>query len=121
MSATMRLDRLLANMGYGSRREVQGLVRGRRVTLDGQAVADADMRLPITPDLPERIVSWGHFEALLVVIADLKLATPEMFAALTTLQRRLVRHDADLVSCITTVLRELRGEPPPTHWGPWLP
>jgi hypothetical protein len=73
------------------------------------------------PDLPGRIVSWGHFEALLVVIADLKLATPEMFAALTTLQRRLVRHDADLVSCITTVLRELRGEPPPTHWGPWLP
>ena len=55
MSATMRLDRLLANMGYGSRREVQGLVRGRRVTLDGQAVADADMRLPITPDLPERM------------------------------------------------------------------
>lgn len=53
--ATFRLDRLLANMGYGSRREVQGLVRAGRVTLDGAAVADADMRLAVTPDLAERM------------------------------------------------------------------
>ncbi len=55
MSGTMRLDRLLANMGYGSRREVQGLVRGRCVTLDGQAVIDADLRLPVARDLPDRM------------------------------------------------------------------
>jgi hypothetical protein len=73
------------------------------------------------PDVPGRIVSCERLEALLVVIADLKLATPEMFAALKALQRRLVRHDADLVSCISIILRELRGEPPPTHRGPWLP
>ena len=35
MSASFRLDRLLANMGYGSRREVQQLVRAGGVTLDG--------------------------------------------------------------------------------------
>ena len=34
---TLRLDRLLANLGYGSRREVQQLVRCRLVTLDGDA------------------------------------------------------------------------------------
>ena len=55
MSATFRLDRLLANMGYGSRREVQGLVRAGQVLLDGQPVKDADMRLPATPQLSERM------------------------------------------------------------------
>ena len=33
---TLRLDRLLANMGYGSRREVQSLVDAGLVTLDGK-------------------------------------------------------------------------------------
>jgi 16S rRNA pseudouridine516 synthase len=55
MSATMRLDRLLANMGYGSRREVQHLVRHGCVVLDGVALADAEMRLAVTPDLAERM------------------------------------------------------------------
>lgn len=55
MSATFRLDRLLSNLGYGSRREVQGLVRAGLVTLDGSPVADADMRLPLTPDLARRM------------------------------------------------------------------
>jgi 16S rRNA pseudouridine516 synthase len=52
---TFRLDRLLANMGYGSRREVQAMVRAGRVTLDGAPVADADLRLAVTPDLSERM------------------------------------------------------------------
>jgi len=55
MSATMRLDRLLANMGYGSRRDVQQMVRHGSVVLDGTEVADADMRLAVTPDLVLRM------------------------------------------------------------------
>ncbi len=55
MSATFRLDRLLANMGYGSRREVQALVRAGQVLLDGEPVKDADLRLAATRDLPERM------------------------------------------------------------------
>ena len=55
MSGTFRLDRLLANMGYGSRKEVQALVRSGAVTLDGAPVADADMRLAVTPDLSARM------------------------------------------------------------------
>jgi 16S rRNA pseudouridine516 synthase len=51
----LRLDRLLANMGYGSRREVQGLVRAGRVTLDGAPVADAEMRLAVVPALAGRM------------------------------------------------------------------
>ncbi|HEY8573300.1 pseudouridine synthase [Phenylobacterium sp.] len=60
MSATLRLDKLLANMGYGSRREVQELVRLGAVVLDGAPVRTADMRIPATPDLPARMVVDGE-------------------------------------------------------------
>lgn len=59
MSASLRLDRLLANMGYGSRREVQALVRAGEVTLDGAPVKDADMRVPVSPALAERLCVSG--------------------------------------------------------------
>lgn len=59
MSATFRLDRLLANMGYGSRKEVQKLVHDGAVILDGAEVEDADMRLTVTPDLPGRLQVEG--------------------------------------------------------------
>ncbi|HEY2659391.1 MAG TPA: pseudouridine synthase [Caulobacteraceae bacterium] len=52
---TMRLDRLLANLGYGSRREVQSLVDAGDVTLDGTALDDAGQRLAITSELPTHL------------------------------------------------------------------
>lgn len=73
------------------------------------------------PDVPGRIVSCRRFEEILVVIADLKLASGDVLAALKALQRRLIRHDSSLVSYITLVLRELLGEPPPSQQGPYLP
>jgi 16S rRNA pseudouridine516 synthase len=51
----MRLDRLLANLGYGSRREVQSLVDAGDVTLDGTALDDAGQRLAITSELPTHL------------------------------------------------------------------
>ena len=51
----MRLDRLLANLGYGSRREVQRLAVMGLVTLDGVALRDGDQRIAVTPDLPSRM------------------------------------------------------------------
>ena len=44
-----RLDRLLANLGYGSRREIADLVRRRQVVLDGEVLKDAGARVPVTP------------------------------------------------------------------------
>ena len=55
MSGTIRLDRLLANLGYGSRSEVQHLVRIRAVTLGGVQVEDAGMRIALAADLPSRL------------------------------------------------------------------
>lgn len=57
---TLRLDRLLANMGYGSRREVQSLVDAGLVTLDGAEIEDADRRIAVTRDLPERMRVQGR-------------------------------------------------------------
>jgi 16S rRNA pseudouridine516 synthase len=56
----LRLDRLLANLGYGSRREVQRLVVRGLVTLDGVTLEDSDQRIAITPDLPSRITVDGE-------------------------------------------------------------
>ena len=56
----LRLDRLLANLGYGSRREVQQLVAAGLVKLDGAALSQADGRVAVTPDLPARITVQGR-------------------------------------------------------------
>ncbi|MGF9758512.1 pseudouridine synthase [Microvirga sp. 0TCS3.31] len=55
----LRLDRLLANLGYGSRREVQQLVWAGLVTLDGEVVEDADQRIAVTRDLSARMQVQG--------------------------------------------------------------
>ena len=55
MSGTMRLDRLLANLGYGSRNEVQHLARIGDVTLDGAPLRDASLRIALAADLPARL------------------------------------------------------------------
>jgi 16S rRNA pseudouridine516 synthase len=55
-----RLDRLLANLGYGSRREVTDLVARRQVLLDGVVVKDAGARIEIRADLPNRMSISGQ-------------------------------------------------------------
>lgn len=41
----MRLDKLLANMGYGTRKEVKVLLKQKAVTVDGVTVKDAAMHV----------------------------------------------------------------------------
>jgi 16S rRNA pseudouridine516 synthase len=56
---SVRLDKLLANLGYGSRREIQGLARAGAILLDGAEVPDAGDRIALDPDLPERLTIDG--------------------------------------------------------------
>ncbi|MDQ0466387.1 16S rRNA pseudouridine516 synthase [Caulobacter ginsengisoli] len=56
---TLRLDRLLANMGYGSRREMTALAKAGRVILDGTPIRDADQKIALTRDLPLRMTVDG--------------------------------------------------------------
>ncbi len=60
MSTATRLDRLLANLGYGSRSEVQRLVGASRVFLDGAPVKDASVRITVSADLPSRMFIGGE-------------------------------------------------------------
>ncbi len=60
MSGTTRIDRLIANMGYGSRNEVQALARNGRILLDGTEVEDAAERIAMTPDLSSRLTIDGE-------------------------------------------------------------
>jgi 16S rRNA pseudouridine516 synthase len=55
----LRLDRLLANLGYGSRREVQALARKGGVCVDGKAWRDIDRRVPVTPEFAARLTVNG--------------------------------------------------------------
>lgn len=54
-----RLDRLLANLGYGSRKDVQALVAGGKVVLDGAVLKDAGARIAVDAALPERMTIRG--------------------------------------------------------------
>ncbi len=60
MSTTVRIDRLLANLGYGSRSDIQHLVRHGAVVLDGVPAEDAGSRIAITTNLPERLLVNGE-------------------------------------------------------------
>ena len=57
---SVRLDRLLANLGYGSRRDVQAMIAAGDVVLDGAPARKADAKVDATPDLTERLFIEGH-------------------------------------------------------------
>ncbi|MFN3352248.1 MAG: 16S rRNA pseudouridine(516) synthase [Brevundimonas sp.] len=51
----VRLDKLLSGLGYGTRSEIQKLARAGGVELDGAPLTDAAVRIPVGPDLPDRL------------------------------------------------------------------
>ncbi|MBX9925673.1 MAG: pseudouridine synthase [Hyphomicrobiaceae bacterium] len=55
----LRLDRLLANMGYGSRKDIEALVKARRILLDGEVVTDAAAHVAVSPGLASRLTIAG--------------------------------------------------------------
>jgi 16S rRNA pseudouridine516 synthase len=55
----LRLDRLLANLGYGSRKEIAGLAAAGQVVLDGEAIRKGDQKVTLTRDLPQRMTVRG--------------------------------------------------------------
>jgi 16S rRNA pseudouridine516 synthase len=57
---TARLDRLLANLGYGSRREVQHMAAVGLVLFDGATIRDGAKHVPVGPDLPQRLTVRGE-------------------------------------------------------------
>ena len=60
MAGTVRIDRLLGNLGYGSRRDVAALCRAGQVLLDGARLRAAATHVPSTPALAARLTVEGE-------------------------------------------------------------
>ena len=58
--ASMRLDRLLGNLGYGTRKELAPLIKKGHVLLDDQPLKNPGQRVALTPDLPDRLTVDGE-------------------------------------------------------------
>ncbi len=56
----VRLDRLLANLGYGSRRSVLGLFAAGKVSLDGSIVKSAVLAVASGPEISQRLRICGE-------------------------------------------------------------
>lgn len=54
-----RLDRLLANLGYGSRKDVQALIAAGKVVLDDKVMKDSGARIAVDATLPTRMAIRG--------------------------------------------------------------
>ena len=57
---TSRVDKLLGSMGYGSRTEMARLGRAGGIVLDGVELTDVSRRIPVTPDLRDRMQIDGR-------------------------------------------------------------
>ena len=65
----IRLDKLLAQSGYGSRREVKQLIRKKAVTINGQTALKDDVKVDETADeigVNGVIVRWQKFTYLML-------------------------------------------------------
>jgi 16S rRNA pseudouridine516 synthase len=58
-SPTVRIERLLANLGYGSRKDIQALADAGALVLDGEALTGVAGRIALDPDLPQRLSVSG--------------------------------------------------------------
>ncbi|PNG24306.1 pseudouridine synthase [Methylocella silvestris] len=56
----LRLDRLLANLGYGTRTQMQAMARAGRIKLDGAALRDPALRVAATPEFCGRLSVNGE-------------------------------------------------------------
>jgi 16S rRNA pseudouridine516 synthase len=55
----LRLDRLLGNLGYGSRKAIQALAAAGRIMLDGEPLRDAGAKVELASGLCDRLVIDG--------------------------------------------------------------
>ena len=126
-ASAMRLDRLLANLGYGSRKQMQTLARAGRIRLDGAAMRDIEGRVPLTDDFAARLDIDGEaldpLPGLVLamhkpagVTCSHKEAGPLVFGLLPERWRR--RDPA--ISCVGRLDKETSGLLLMTDDGAWL-
>lgn len=57
---SLRIDRLLSSLGYGSRTEMARMAKAGGIVLDGADVTDVSKRIALSPDLPTRMEIDGE-------------------------------------------------------------
>lgn len=57
---SLRIDRLLSSLGYGSRTEMARMARAGGIVLDGADLTDVSKRIALSPDLPSRMEIDGE-------------------------------------------------------------
>jgi 16S rRNA pseudouridine516 synthase len=57
---SLRLDKLLGSMGYGSRSEIARLAKSGGIALAGDRLLDAAQRIKVSADLPQRMTVMGE-------------------------------------------------------------
>lgn len=60
MSKAVRLDRLLSNLGYGSRSLLQRAIRHGAFELNGEVISDPSQKIELTKDLAEKATFDGE-------------------------------------------------------------
>ncbi|MEN2494857.1 MAG: Ribosomal small subunit pseudouridine synthase A [Hyphomicrobiaceae bacterium hypho_1] len=58
--ASLRLDRLMGNLGYGTRKHIKALAKAGRIKLDGTPLNNAATKVAITKDLTSRLLIEGE-------------------------------------------------------------
>ena len=75
----MRLDKLLANKAYGSRKEVHQLIKDRRVTINGSITTKKDTHIDIDVDIvavePVTVVVGFSDDHKVIAIIDIQAVT----------------------------------------------
>ena len=56
----VRLDKLLANMGYGARKEIASLAKSGQITLNGKPLSSSNEKLMIGPELQSGLMINGN-------------------------------------------------------------
>ncbi|TAH63868.1 MAG: rRNA pseudouridine synthase [Gottschalkiaceae bacterium] len=69
MSKSERLDKILANLGYGSRKDIKGLARAGTVKVNGETIRDSSIKInPYTSkiEIDDEIVEYREFIYLMM-------------------------------------------------------
>ncbi|MFD1706786.1 pseudouridine synthase [Siminovitchia sediminis] len=66
----MRIDKLLANMGYGSRKDVKKLLRSGKVTVNGESVKDGKFQVDPVKDTVLALGEEVHYKEFVYFIMN---------------------------------------------------
>ena len=117
----MRLDRFLAEMGYGTRTQVKDMVKKGRVRMNGEAVKDADRKVNPESDIVEvdrSRVAYARMEYYMLNKPQGVVSATEdrKYPTVVGLIREALRKDLFPVGRLTLTRRDFFSSPTTGSW-----